>query len=218
MTEKVWPAKRARSPQIAHPNCLAACFIFLTKNTLIFFDSQSCIWWAFNNQYLMEGLRNLTSNACTRFFQIVKIHPIFAFHKEMHMCIIRRYCRYYCLVKSACVCVCVCLSVHTASLWDITKPWKYNLQGSYLDVAAPTFSLKTAILQLRLRYTTMWQSYTRANICDLDSTFKYGPIDRSFALLYFTSLNANWFILFSTNVGLALLLALLLCFLEPFLV
>lgn len=57
----------------------------------------------------------------------------------------------------------------------------------------PTFSLKTAMVQLRLRYTTMWQSHTRANICDLDATFKYGPIDGSFALLYFTSLNANWF-------------------------
>lgn len=57
----------------------------------------------------------------------------------------------------------------------------------------PTFSLKTATVQLRLRYTTMWQSHTRANICDLDATFKYGPIDGSFALLYFTSLNANWF-------------------------
>lgn len=58
----------------------------------------------------------------------------------------------------------------------------------------PTFSLKAATVQLRLRYTTMWQSHTRANICDLDATFKYGPIDGSFLpRLYFTSLNANWF-------------------------
>lgn len=75
----------------------------------------------------MEGLRNLTSNACTRFFQIVKIHPIFAFHKEMHMCIIRRYCRYYCLVKSACVCVCVpkcphCLIVGYNKALEIQPP------------------------------------------------------------------------------------------------
>lgn len=105
------------------------------------------------------------------------------------------------LCVCVCVCVCVPVCVHTASLWDITKPWKYNLQGSYLDVAAPTISLKTAILQLRLRYTTMWQSNTRANICDLDPTFKYAPIDRSFALLYFTtSLNANWCRPFSKNV------------------
>lgn len=73
----------------------------------------------------------------------------------------------------------------------------------------PTFPLKAEILQLRLRYTTMCQRYTRANICDLDSTFKNGPIDRSFTLLYFTSWNANWFILFSMNLCLALLLALL---------
>lgn len=109
--------------------------------------------------------------------------------------------------------VCAWVCVHTASLWNITKPWKYNLQGSYLDVAAPTFSLKTAILQLRLCYTTMWQSYTRANICDPDTTFKYSPIDRSLALLYLTtSSNANWCRPFSTNVSLALLLALLCCF------
>lgn len=64
----------------------------------------------------------------------------------------------------------------------------------------PTFSLKTTIQQLRLRYTTMWWSHTRANICDLDSAFKYGPVDGSFARLYFTSLNANGFMLFQTLV------------------
>lgn len=49
----------------------------------------------------------------------------------------------------------------------------------------PAFSLKTAMLQLRLRYATMWWSHTRANICDLESAFKYGSVDRSFACYKF---------------------------------
>lgn len=75
MTEKVWPGN---VPE-AHKQPTQTVWL------LVLYFYQSCIWWAFNNQYLMEGLRNLTSKACTRFFQIVKIHPIFAFHKEMHV-------------------------------------------------------------------------------------------------------------------------------------
>lgn len=67
--------------------------------------------------------------------------------------------------------------VPSASLWDVTMPQKHNLQGSYLNVAAPNFSLKIAIQQLGLRCTTMWHNAGRANICDLYPTFKCGPID-----------------------------------------
>lgn len=113
--------------------------------------------------------------------------------------IFRHHCWYYCLLKSVCVCLCCArVCVHADSLWDSTKPWK---PPGVLPACGgpPLFSLKAATVQLRLRYTTMWQSHTRANICDLDATFKYGPIDGSFFFffffprLYFTSLNANWF-------------------------
>lgn len=98
--------------------------------------------------------------------------------------IFRHHCWYYCLLKSVCVCLCCArVCVHADSLWDSTKPWK---PPGVLPACGgpPLFSLKAATVQLRLRYTTMWQSHTRANICDLDATFKYGPIDGSFFLFF----------------------------------
>lgn len=122
------------------------------------------------------------------------------FFREIHVFISHCCSHHHCWVKSACVsanaCVCVCTCVRSSTQPHCglqQSPGNTTSRGLTWMWGAPTFSLKIAILQLRLRYTTMCQNYARANICDLDPTFKCAPIDRSFALLYFTtSLNANW--------------------------
>lgn len=130
---------------------------------------------------------------------------------EMRVYIIRRYFWHHYLLRSACV-LCVW------PRWPIVGHNKgLEIQASgFLPGCGgpPAISLKTAMLQLRLRYTTMWCSHTRANICDPGSAFKYGSADRSSACLGLTSLNTNECALFQTNASLALHWALL-CFIRP---
>lgn len=100
---------------------------------------------------------------CDSFIQS-RICQTFDFYREMRVCVcmISLYCSNDCLLEFVCVQVsCVCS--HNASR-GLTWMWQ-----------PPTFSLKSEILQLRLQYTTMCQNYTRANIFDLDPTFKYAP-------------------------------------------
>lgn len=113
----------------------------------------------------------------------------FAFHREM--CVYYPAYLHYCVPKSACVCV-LCLSVCPRCLIvGYNKAQKIQPPGVLPGCGSPHFFIKNgnpaAEAPLHHNVTELHKGKHMRPGLNLQN----GPIDGSFALLYFTSLNAN---------------------------